>query len=93
MFGRPGFTMTSKNAVAVFPAASVALTCSRVVPTGNVSPLAFGVTLTAPATPLRLSDALTENVTLAPALEVACDCTWNGKDRFGAVLSILMLIA
>ena len=82
--------MTSKLAVATFPATSVAVTVSCVVPIGNVAPLPNGKTLTGPASPLRPSDADTLNVTVAPALDIAFVWIWNGYERSGAPLSIMI---
>ena len=56
----------------------------------SVAPLPNGKTLTGPASPLRPSDADTLNVTVAPALDIAFVWIWNGYERSGAPLSIMI---
>src|SRR5262249_50820661 len=78
-------TVTWKAPVAMFPARSVALALTVVMPRGNVDP---DVTLSVTGrSPLSASWALAENVTTAPAEEVASAVMSAGRLRTGAVLS------
>ena len=80
-----GLTTTLKLTVRTLPAASIAVTGSVVVPTGNVEPLTSAGTtgdplnvveiVVPPTTPLRKSEADTLKSTTAPALDVALACT------------------
>src|SRR5262245_1884069 len=66
-------TVTSNDAVAMFPTASVAVTVTVVVPSGNVLS-AGGVTATGTG-PLTRSLALTDRATRAPDAPVASTVT------------------
>src|SRR5205085_3021949 len=78
-------TVTLKEQVAVFVAASVAVLITVVVPMGKVEPEAWSL-LT--PTPAQLSDAVTLKLTTAPAPEVAGVVMSAGQVICGACVSL-----
>ena len=82
--------MTEKFRVVVFPATSLTVTVSLVVPCGNVDPLVMGVTLTV-AMPLMASAGEGLNATTAPRLDVAWTVRFGRFATDGAILSILIV--
>jgi hypothetical protein len=83
-------TVTVKVPEAAFPAASVAVQVTVVVPIGNVDPEA-GVQTTATG-PSIASTAEAVNVAIAPAALVAPRVSFAGRVRTGAVLSPTVIV-
>ena len=87
------FTVTLKLWIVLLPAASVAVTCSIVVPCGNVDPLGRPCVTATMATPLKASDATGLKVTIAPVADVAFIVMFGRADSVGPVLSTLTVSA
>ena len=85
------FTVTLKVPAVVLPALSVAVTCSLVVPCGNVAPLCKPCVTSTVSMPLNKSSADGLKVTTAPAPEVAFAAMFGSAESEGGVLSRLIV--